>query len=122
MLNDAVASIISVNVGLPRTVEWAGRKVTSAIWKEPVDGRVAVKGINLDGDKQADRRVHGGYDKAVYTYTIEDYAWWSEQLRKELEPGTFGDNLTTEGIDLRTLGRRPTPARRNDDPRSRATA
>src|SRR5689334_1918614 len=98
-----MATVVSVNVGRPRTTEWQGRKVRSAIWKEPVAGRVALKGVNLDGDKQADLRVHGGYDKAVYAYAIEDYAWWSEQLGKQLEPGTFGENITTEGVALNDL-------------------
>jgi MOSC domain-containing protein YiiM len=94
------ATILSVNVGTPRTVTWAGRAVTSAIWKVPVEGRVAVRGVNLAGDDQADRRVHGGPDKAVYSYAIEDYAWWSERLGVEVGAATFGENLTTEGIDL----------------------
>jgi len=94
------ARIVSVNVGTPRDVEWFGRTVRTAIWKEPVAGRVAVRGVNLDGDDQADRRVHGGPDKAVYSYAIEDYAWWSEHLGRPTGPGTFGENLTTEGIDL----------------------
>ena len=64
----ATPLVVSVNVGLPRTVTWAGRTVTSAIWKEPVRARVVVEGVNLHGDDQADRRVHGGYDKAVYAY------------------------------------------------------
>ena len=91
--------IVSVNVGLPRTVEFRGREVTTAIWKEPVDGPVALVGVNLAGDDQADRRVHGGPDKAVYAYSVEDYAWWAEQ-GVTAEPGRFGENLTTEGIDL----------------------
>lgn len=90
----------SVNVGAPRTVEWAGRQVTSGIWKDPVAGRVRVAGINLDGDDQADRRVHGGPHKAVYAYATEDLRWWSDRLGAELAPGTFGENLTVEGIDL----------------------
>jgi MOSC domain-containing protein YiiM len=97
---NVTATILSVNVGMPRTVTWAGRAVTSAIWKLPVGGRVTVRGVNLDGDDQADRRVHGGPDKAVYSYAIEDYAWWSERLGGEVGPATFGENLTTEGIDL----------------------
>jgi MOSC domain-containing protein YiiM len=92
--------VVSVNVGVPRTVEWHGRPVTSAIWKTPVAGRVAVRGVNLDGDDQADRRVHGGPDKAVYAYSVEDYAWWAKELGRDLEVGTFGENLTVEGIDL----------------------
>jgi MOSC domain-containing protein YiiM len=94
--------VVSVNVGRPRTVVWAGRSVTSAIWKEPVRGRVAVEGVNLHGDDQADRRVHGGPDKAVYAYSAEDYAWWSHEMDDDLGVGTFGENLTTEMIDLGT--------------------
>jgi MOSC domain-containing protein YiiM len=92
--------VVSVNVGLPRTVSWAGRLVTSAIWKEPIQGRVMVEGVNLHGDDQADRRVHGGPDKAVYAYAAEDYAWWSSELGQDVNPGTFGENLTTDGISL----------------------
>ena len=94
------ATVLSVNVGTPRTTTWAGRAVTSAIWKVPTKGTVAVRGVNLAGDDQADRRVHGGPDKAVYSYSIEDYAWWSEQLGVHVGTATFGENLTTEGIDL----------------------
>src|SRR3989440_6261459 len=95
--------IASVNVALPRTVEWHGRMVTSAIWKEPVHTRVAVRGVNLDGDEQADLRVHGGPDKAVYAYAVEDYEWWSGELGRALEPATFGENLTVTGIALGEL-------------------
>ena len=93
-------TVVSVNVGTPRSVEWFGREVTTSIWKLPVDGPVAMAGVNLDGDDQADRRVHGGPDKAVYAYAIEDYRWWSELLGESLAPGTFGENLTLEGVDL----------------------
>jgi MOSC domain-containing protein YiiM len=92
--------VLSLNVGLPRTVPWRGRQVTTAIWKQPVDGPVALHGVNFDGDDQADRRVHGGDDKAVYAYATEDYDWWSTSVGA-LAPGTFGENLTTTGIDLR---------------------
>ena len=92
--------VVSVNVGTPRVVDWFGRRVTTAIWKEPVAGRVPVAGVNLAGDDQADRRVHGGPAMAVYAYAAEDYEWWSEQLGVPLAPGTFGDNLTLEGVDL----------------------
>jgi MOSC domain-containing protein YiiM len=97
----ALGRVVSVNVGRPRTVEWLGRQVTSAIWKSPVEGSVPVRGDNLDGDDQADRRVHGGPDKAVYAYAVEDYAWWRDELGDgvELGPATFGENLTTEGVD-----------------------
>jgi MOSC domain-containing protein YiiM len=92
--------LLSVNVGAVRQIELAGQARTTAIWKLPVSGRVAVRGVNLAGDDQADRRAHGGPDKAVYAYAREDYAWWERQLDRTLDPGMFGENLTTEGIDL----------------------
>jgi MOSC domain-containing protein YiiM len=98
-----MAQVVSVNVGTVRTVEWHGRAVTTSIWKSPVAGRVAVRGVNLDGDAQADLRVHGGPDKAVYAYAIEDYDWWARELGRELDPGTFGENLTVRGVDLGAL-------------------
>ena len=94
-----VGRVESVNVGLPRTVEWFGRSVVTSIWKEPVDGRVRAEGVNLAGDAQADLRVHGGPDKSVYVYSAEDYAWWADELGTPLAPGTFGENLTVSGID-----------------------
>lgn len=90
---------MSVNVGPLRAVEWHGRTVETGIWKAPVAGRIAVRGVNVDGDEQADLRVHGGDDKAVYAYASEDYEWWSSALGRELEPGTFGENLTVSGFD-----------------------
>lgn len=95
-----VGRVVSVNVGRPRKIEYRGRPRTTAIWKEPVDGRVVARGVNLDGDGQADRRVHGGPDKAVYAYACDDYAWWEGRLGRPLPPGTFGENLTVDGIDL----------------------
>jgi MOSC domain-containing protein YiiM len=95
-----MSRIVSVNVGAPRTVEWFGRQVRTGIWKSPVEGPVALRGVNLDGDDQADRRVHGGPDKAVYTYAQEDYSWWSDELGTVVEPATFGENLTVNGLDL----------------------
>jgi MOSC domain-containing protein YiiM len=92
--------VVSVNAGQVRTVVYGGGIVTTGIWKEPVDGRVAVGGVNVEGDDQADRTVHGGIDKAVYSYASEDYAWWSSELGRELGPGTFGENLTVEGVDV----------------------
>lgn len=93
-----IARVLSVNVGLPRAVHWGGRTVRTAIFKEPVAGRVAVRRHNLAGDAQADLRVHGGEKKAVYAYPHEHYAWWRELLGRELEPGAFGENLTIEGL------------------------
>jgi MOSC domain-containing protein YiiM len=95
------AKIVSVNVGMPRTGEYNGKEVKTTIWKHPVPGRVAVRGVNLEGDDQADRSVHGGVDRAVYAYAREDYEWWSAELGSEaLELGTFGENLTVSSIDL----------------------
>jgi MOSC domain-containing protein YiiM len=98
-----MAEVLSVNVGLPRTVEWHGRQVQTGIWKVPVAGRVAVRGVNLDGDGQADRRVHGGPDKAVYAYASEDYRWWADELGTPVAIATFGENLTVRGVALDDL-------------------
>jgi MOSC domain-containing protein YiiM len=91
--------VLSVNVGLPREVKWRGKPVTTGIYKEPVAGPVRIRTLNLDGDRQADLRVHGGRDKAVYAYPSEFYELWSRE-RPELAfgPGMFGENLTTEGL------------------------
>jgi MOSC domain-containing protein YiiM len=91
--------VLSVNVGLPREVLWRGRPVTTGIFKEPVTGRVPVRALNVDGDRQADLRVHGGPDKAVYAYPSEFYDLWRRE-RPELDFawGRFGENLTTEGV------------------------
>lgn len=94
------ASVVSVNVGGVRTVKLGERPVRTGIWKSPVEGRVRLAGVNLDGDDQADRTVHGGPDKAVYAYAAEDLAWWTEELGRPVGPGTFGENLTTTGVDL----------------------
>ena len=94
------AAVVSVHVGRPRTVPTRRAAVATAIWKYPVEGRVAVRGVNLDGDDQADRSVHGGPDKAVYAYSIEETRIWDEELGRELGAGAFGENLTTEGIDV----------------------
>ncbi len=91
--------IVSVNVGLPRAVTWRGKTVTTAIFKEPVAGRVALRSLNLDGDRQADLTVHGGREKAVYAYPVEHYRYWRTELADAAFPyGAFGENLTTEGL------------------------
>jgi MOSC domain-containing protein YiiM len=92
--------VVSVNVGRTRPVERDGEPATTAIWKSPVAGRVAANGVNLEGDEQADRDVHGGYDKAVYAYAIEDTRRWEAELGRSIGPGGFGENLTVEGLDL----------------------
>jgi len=93
-------AVVSVNVGRTRAVERDGEPATTAIWKSPLSGRVRARGINLDGDDQADRSVHGGYDKAVYAYAIEDTRWWETELGRGIGPGGFGENLTVEGLHL----------------------
>ena len=92
--------VLSVNVGAVREFEYGGRPARSAIWKSTVSGRVAARGVNLAGDDQADRKAHGGPDKAVYAYAIEDSRWWQQELGRSLAFGEFGENLTTEGIDV----------------------
>jgi len=94
--------VLSVNVGAVREVEWRGERVRTGIWKSPVGDRaVPLAGVNLEGDDQADRTVHGGPDKAVYAYAEEDYAHWRDVEGVDVEPGLFGENLTVRGIDLR---------------------
>jgi MOSC domain-containing protein YiiM len=101
MLAQVTARLISVNVGRPQQLSVRrGRPLMSAIGKAPVEGRLRVAGVNVEGDDQADRRVHGGPDKAVYAYAREDAAFWSAELGRELGPGAFGENLTTEGLDV----------------------
>lgn len=88
-----------MNVGVPRAMDWRGRIVRSGIVKSPVNGRVRVVGHNVEGDRQADLRVHGGERKAVYAYPAEHYAFWRERYPdRTLEPGAFGENLSTEGV------------------------
>jgi MOSC domain-containing protein YiiM len=90
----------SVNVGMPRPVEVNGGTVLTAIWKHPVGGPVAVRGVNLDGDDQADRGVHGGPDKAVYAYAREDIQWWEQELGRTLGEAPFGENLTVRRLPV----------------------
>lgn len=91
--------LISVNIGLPREVIWKGKRVTTGIFKEPVEGRVRIRTLNLDGDRQADLTVHGGPSKAVYVYPAEHYDYWRGELPDMKLPwGMFGENLTTQGL------------------------
>ena len=95
------ARLVAVSTGRPRQVGVRrGRPLMSAIFKEPVAGRVAAGPEGLDGDEQADLRVHGGPDKAVYAYAEEDTAWWEAELGRPLGPGAFGENLTVAGLDV----------------------
>jgi MOSC domain-containing protein YiiM len=90
--------VISLNVGLPRDFPWQGRMVSTSIFKDPIEGPVPLRRHNFDGDAQADLSVHGGPDKAVYAYPVEHYPGWRIKLDRELQPGIFGENLTTEGL------------------------
>ncbi len=95
-----VGKVLSVNVGTAREFEYGGRPAKSAIWKAPAVGRIAARGVNLDGDDQADREAHGGPDKAVYAYAVEDFRWWEQEIGRSLAYGEFGENLTTKGIEV----------------------
>jgi MOSC domain-containing protein YiiM len=91
--------IVSVNIGLPCHVIWHGNEVATGIFKEPVEGRLFLRKLNLDGDRQADLTVHGGEHKAVYCYPQEHYAYWKKELLGyDLTRGHFGENFTTEGL------------------------
>jgi ferredoxin-NADP reductase/MOSC domain-containing protein YiiM len=94
-----MARLLSVNVGLPRDIEWKGRTVHTAIWKDPVLGRCRVRRLNLDGDGQGDLAGHGGEQRAVFAYQIESYRYWQEHLnRTDFVHGQFGENFTIEGL------------------------
>ncbi len=94
-----MARLLSVNVGLPRDIEWKGRTVHTGIWKDPVRGRCRVGRLNLDGDGQGDLAGHGGEQRAVFVYQIESYRYWQEQLKRtDFIPGQFGENFTVEGL------------------------
>lgn len=91
--------LLSINVGLPRELEWRGKLVRTSIFKTPVSGRVAVTQLNLEGDRQSDLSVHGGAEKAVYAYPSEHYAFWRDEIPGTDFPwGVFGENLTTQGL------------------------
>ncbi|HWT00718.1 MAG TPA: MOSC domain-containing protein [Pyrinomonadaceae bacterium] len=92
--------LVSINVSRPRLVVWRGQSVSTGIFKEPVAGRVALRTLNLDGDRQADLTVHGGPSKAVYAYPSEHYEFWRAELPEMGLPwGMFGENFTTEGLN-----------------------
>jgi len=91
--------VLSIQCGLPREVAWHGQTVTTSIFKQPVHGRIALRTLNLDGDRQSDLTVHGGRHKAVYCYPTEHYAYWAAEMPgRTLENGAFGENFTTEGL------------------------
>ena len=91
--------LVSVNVGRPRDVQWEGRTVRTAVWKNPVSGPAMVRHGNIDGDEQADKRGHGGEHRAVFVYQLESYRYWSEHLRRDdFAYGQFGENFTVDGL------------------------
>ena len=91
--------LLSVNVGLPREIEWKGKIVRTSIFKRPVEGRVRVSTLNVEGDQQSDLTVHGGPHKAVYAYPSEHFAFWRTEFPEmELDWGVFGENFTTTGL------------------------
>jgi MOSC domain-containing protein YiiM len=91
--------LVSVNVGLPQKVNWRGREVNTAIFKKPISGRIALRKLNLDGDRQADLSVHGGPNKAAYCYPFEHYDYWRQELPgRDLPLAIFGENFTIDGL------------------------
>src|ERR1700722_16645401 len=94
-----MARLLSINVGLPRDVAWRGEKVHTAIWKQPVRGRVAVHRLNVEGDGQGDLAGHGGKHRAVMVYQMDAYRYWEAQLgRNDFSFGQFGENFTVVGL------------------------
>src|SRR5215813_7007753 len=94
-----MARLLSVNVGLPRDIEWQGKKVHTAVWKTPVQGRRMTRRLNVDGDGQGDLAGHGGEHRAVFVYQIESYRYWQNHLhRNDFTYGQFGENFTVEGL------------------------
>jgi MOSC domain-containing protein YiiM len=93
------ARLLSVNVGLPRDVAWAGKTVHTAVWKEPVRGRRMARRLNIDGDGQGDLAGHGGEHRAVFVYQIDSYRYWQSELRRnDFTHGQFGENFTVDGL------------------------
>ena len=98
-MSQAVAGLVSVNVGLPQEIQWRGRTVFTGIWKEPVEGPRTVRRLNVDGDGQGDRQGHGGEQRAVYVYQLGSYRYWQDQMhREDFAFGQFGENFTVEGL------------------------
>src|SRR6185369_6078729 len=94
-----MAKLLSINVGLPRNIEWKGRTVYTGIWKSPVHGTCRVSRLNLEGDGQGDLAGHGGEQRAVFVHQVESYRHWQEQLKRtDFVPGQFGENFTIEGL------------------------
>lgn len=94
------ATVLSVNVGPVREVTWQGKRIRTAFFREPVDGRIALTEHGLEGDERAWKQAIGDPEHALYAYAAEDSAWWEEQLGRELAAAAFGENLTVAGLDL----------------------
>ncbi len=104
MSDSKLMTLVSVNVGLPRTVQWRDQPVTTGIFKNPVEGPVALRKHNLDGDQQADLSVHGGPTKAVYVYPVQHYTYWRGELPDvDFGWGHFGENFTVDGMDEESI-------------------
>src|SRR5262247_351370 len=99
-MGTSAGTVLSRSGGTARELEYGGRPARSAIWKSPAVGRIAARGVNLAGDDQADRQAHGGPDKVVYAYAVEDARWWEQEIGRPLAYGELGENLTTEGIEV----------------------
>lgn len=95
-----MGKLMSVNLGVPRAVPWAGESGVSGIDRRPAPGRVRAHALGLEGDQVGDVRHHGGIDQAVYAYAREDARWWAAELSREVADGNFGENLSTEGVDI----------------------
>ncbi len=95
--------LIAVNRGTQRSIDFNGEQVSTGIFKAPISGPVQISRMGVEGDTIVDGSVHGGVDQAVYLYGTEDYAWWASEIGEDISPGTFGENLTTQGIDFSEL-------------------
>lgn len=97
-------TVVRICVSKAKEVDWNGRQILTGIFKKPVEGRVSVRTLNLDGDEQADLTVHGGLDKAVYAYPVEQYEYWKKELpERNFDWGSFGENLTVSGFDENSI-------------------
>src|SRR6195952_3575333 len=94
-----VGQLVSVNVGLPKDIQWQGKTVFTGVFKAPVAGPQRVRRLNIDGDGQGDLGGHGGEQRAVFVYQVDSYRHWEHELgRSDLAYGQFGENLTIDGL------------------------
>src|SRR5689334_11670201 len=98
-VGSAAGTVLSVNVGRPKNVEWNGRTVYTGVWKQPVEGPVRLRRLNFDGDGQGDTAGHGGEQRAVLVYQVDSYRYWGQHFgRDDFGYGQFGENLTVDGL------------------------